>query len=71
MHSSAYDESASSRSNGVIVVEELNVSGPLLIASHKVLIAGRSLIFVVARQHALDAHADARNALDGTPALLT
>ncbi len=71
MHSSAYDESASFRSHGVIVVEELDVSGPLLIASHKVLIAGRPLIFVIARQHALDAHAYARNALDGTPTLLT
>jgi hypothetical protein len=71
MHSSAHDETASSRSHGVIVVEELDVSGPLLIASHEVLIARRSLIFVIARQHALDAHAYARNALDGTPTLLT
>ena len=71
MHSSAYDESASFRSHGVIVVEELDVSRPLLIASHKVLIAGRPLIFVIARQHALDAHAYARNALDRTPTLLT
>jgi hypothetical protein len=70
MHSSAYDESASSRSHGVIVVEELDVPGPLLIASYEVLITRRSLIFVVARQHALDAHAYARNALDGTPTLL-
>lgn len=71
MHSSAYDESTSFRSHGVIVVEELDVSGSLLIASHKVLIAGRPLVFVIARQHALDTHAYTRNALDGTPTLLT
>lgn len=57
--------------DGIVVIEELDVSGPLLVTSHEVLVTGRSLILVVTRQHALNAHTDAGDALDRTPALLT
>lgn len=56
--------------HGVVVVEKLYVSRSLSITSHKVLIAWWSLVLVVTRQHALDAHADTGDALNGTPALL-
>lgn len=60
---------SSSELNGGVVVEELNVAWPQLVAPHEVLVARGSLVLVVACKHALDAHADALRALHGAPAL--
>lgn len=56
--------------HSIIVVEELDVAGSQSVASDKVFVSRRPLVLVVARQHALDAHAHAGDALDGAPALL-
>lgn len=57
--------------HGIVVVEELNVAGPQFVAPHKVRVAGRSLVFVVTSQHALNAHTHTLDALDGAPARLS
>lgn len=56
-------------SNGIIVVKEPDIPRPLRVPPHEILVARRSLVLRVARQHALDAHADALDVLDGAPAL--
>ena len=52
------------------MVKELDVAGSQLVSSYKVLVTGGPLVLVVARQHALDAHADTLDTLDRAPALL-
>ena len=52
------------------MVKKLDIAGSQLVASYKVLVTRRALVLVVARQHALDAHADTLDALDRAPALL-
>lgn len=54
----------------IIVVEKVNVSGSQTVASHKLLVSRWSLVLNVAGQHALQAHADALDVLDWTPALV-
>lgn len=53
------------------MVVEVDVSWPQAVSSHELLIARRSLVFGVACQHALDAHADALNILYRAPSLTT
>lgn len=55
--------------NGGILIDEPDISGPLRVSADKLLVAGGTLVLGVARQHALDAHADALNIVDGAPAL--
>ena len=52
------------------MVEELNVAGPLPVSADKLLIARRSFVLVIAREHALDAHTDALRVLDRAPTLI-
>jgi hypothetical protein len=56
--------------NVVIVVVELDVSGPLPVAAHKVLVAWGALVLGVAREHALQRHAHTLDVLDRAPALV-
>lgn len=51
-------------SNGTILVDESNVPRPLRISPDKILIAWRPLIFRIASQHALEAHAYRLHVLD-------
>lgn len=55
--------------NMVVVIDELDIAWSLPVASDKFVIASRSLIERVARQHALDAHAYALCVLNWAPAL--
>lgn len=57
-------------SHGVIVIHKVNVARPQPVLGHELLVARGPLVLGVARQHALDAHADALGALDGAPALV-
>lgn len=54
---------------GVIVIVEVDVSGPQAVSAHKVLVARRSLVLGVSCQHALDAHAHALHILNWAPSL--
>lgn len=54
-----------------VVVDKVNIAWPLSVAFDKIVVPGRTLAFRVARQHALDAHADTLGALDRTPALVS
>lgn len=56
-------------SDRVVVVVEVDVPWTPRVAPHKLLVARRSLVLRVARQHALNAHAYTLDVLDGTPAL--
>ena len=56
-------------SNRVIIVEESNISRPLRVPPHKVLIPRRPLALGVARQHALYTHANTLDVLNRTPTL--
>lgn len=60
---------ASWDSNGGILVNEPDISGPLGISADEFLVTGGTLVLGVARQHALYAHADTLDVVDGTPAL--
>lgn len=53
------------------MIQELDVPWSLFVAAHKLLVAGRSLVLVVARQHALYAHAHTLGALHGAPPLVS
>lgn len=55
--------------NRSILIDESDISRPLRISADELLVAGGTLILSVARQHALDAHADALDVVDGAPAL--
>jgi len=55
--------------DSVVVEEEVDISRPKLVRLHKDMVARRPLVLVVARQHALQAHADALDIVHGTPAL--
>ncbi len=52
------------------MVVEINIPGPPSIIGHETLVALRALILRIARQHALQAHADALYILDWRPPLL-
>lgn len=52
-----------------VLVDKTHIPWPQGVAPHKLLVPRWSLILGVACQHALDAHADALNVLDGGPAL--
>lgn len=56
--------------NGFVVVDEIDVTGPSTITLDKLFVVRGSFVFHVARQHALDAHADTLCTLDRTPALI-
>ena len=56
--------------HGGILIDEPDVSGPLCVPANEILVAGGTLVFGVARQHALDAHADALDVVHGAPALV-
>ena len=56
--------------HGVIVVEKVNVFRPQAVGFHKLLVPWRPLVLGVAREHALQAHADALDILHGAPPLL-
>lgn len=56
-------------SNGGVLVDEPDISGPLGVSTDKFLVTGGTLVLGVACQHALDAHADALDVVDGAPAL--
>jgi len=49
--------------------EEINVSRPPDVRPAKRLVPRRPLVLAVAREHALDAHADTLDVVDGRPAL--
>lgn len=51
------------------MVDKVNVTGALPVASHKLLVPRGALRFRIARQHALDAHADALRTLYRAPTL--
>jgi hypothetical protein len=55
--------------HGVIMVVEVDVSRAKPVSSHKLVVARWSLVFGVARQHALNAHAYALDVLDRAPTL--
>ena len=61
---------AARTSHVVIVIIEINVLWPQAVGAHKLLVARRPLVLCVTRQHALQAHTDALDVLDGAPALL-
>lgn len=52
-----------------ILIDEPDVAGPLCVPAYEFFVAGGSFVLGVARQHALDAHADALDVLDWAPAL--
>ncbi len=54
----------------MIVIIEMNIPRTLQVAPHKLFIPRRTFVLVVARQHALDAHAYALDVLHGAPALI-
>lgn len=54
----------------VIIIVEADVPRTERVPPNELLIPGRSLVLGVPRQHALDAHADALDVLDGTPSLI-
>lgn len=60
----------STYSNRVVIVKELDISGPLPVGSDELFISRRTFIPGVTCKHALDAHANALHALHGTPTLL-
>jgi hypothetical protein len=54
----------------IIVVVEVDIPRSEAVRAYKVLVARRPLVLGVARQHALQAHADALDVLNGAPPLL-
>ncbi|KAI4156789.1 MAG: hypothetical protein LQ346_009131 [Caloplaca aetnensis] len=52
-----------------VLIDEVDVPRPKSVPGHELLVARRPLVLGVPRQHALDAHADAFDVLDGRPAL--
>lgn len=52
-----------------VIIHKPNIPRPLNIPSHKLLVTGWTLILGIPRQHALYAHAYARDVLHGAPAL--
>jgi hypothetical protein len=57
------------RLHRVVVKVKVDVPRPLPVAAHKVLVARRALVLVIAGEHALQAHAHALNVMHGRPAL--
>ena len=55
--------------DGVIVVDEPYISNRSARTEDKLVVAFRPLVLGVSRQHTLDGHADAFDALDGRPAV--
>lgn len=51
-------------SDGVVIVNEPNISWAPSVSSDKLFVTRRSFVLSVARQHALDTHADALDGLD-------
>lgn len=49
----------------VIVKHEVDIPRPLCVVSHEILVSRRPLLLGVARQHALQTHADALNVVNG------
>jgi hypothetical protein len=52
------------------VIQKFYIPRSLSVHTHKLFVARRSFVFVVAREHALYAHADGLGALDGAPSLV-
>jgi hypothetical protein len=57
-------------SNRIVVVKEINVPRPSSIVGYEMLVSLRTLIFGIARQHALQTHADTLHVLNRRPSLM-
>lgn len=57
-----------SHSHIIVVVEEIDIPRPTAVIRHEFTIPGGPLVARVGRKHALDAHADALDRLNGRPA---